>query len=101
MTNPLLAGLPPVHPGEFLREDVLPGTGLTKVEVAQRLGISRTQLYGILDGRKAVTAQMALRLGRFFGDGPQVWLTMQAAYDIAVAEAEAAGDLAAIEPIAA
>ncbi|MCW5724057.1 MAG: HigA family addiction module antidote protein [Maricaulaceae bacterium] len=86
--NPLLAGLRPTHPGEMLREDVLPALGLPKAEVARLLGVSRQTLYDILNEKQPVTAQMALRLGKLCGDGPDIWLRMQQAYDLAMAEAE-------------
>ena len=61
--NPLLAGLRPVHPGELLREDVLPALGLPKAQIARLLGVSRKTLYDILDEKQAVSAGMALRSG--------------------------------------
>ena len=62
--NPLLAGLRPVHPGEILREDVLPALGLPKAEIARLLGISRQTLYEILHEKQPVTPAMALRVGK-------------------------------------
>jgi addiction module HigA family antidote len=80
--NNLLAGLPPVHPGALLREDILPHVKMTKTEIAEALGISRAQLYAILSEDAPVTAAMALRLGKLFGNGPEIWLNMQSNYDI-------------------
>ncbi len=94
--NPLLAGLRPVHPGELLREDVLPALGLPKTEIARLLGISRKTLYDLLDEKQAVTAGMALRLGKLCGDGGDIWLNMQRNYDLQKAEAELAEQIAAI-----
>ncbi|MGD1212947.1 MAG: HigA family addiction module antitoxin [Candidatus Acidiferrales bacterium] len=71
----------PTHPGALLREDVIPATGRTKVEIAQLLGISRQHLYDILRERKPVSPVVAVRLGKLFGDGAGVWVRMQAAYD--------------------
>ena len=71
----------PTHPGALLREDILPALGMTKVEVADALGISRQHLYDILRERKPVSPEVAVRLGKAFGDGAAVWLRMQAAYD--------------------
>jgi addiction module HigA family antidote len=71
----------PTHPGELLREDVLPALGMTKVEVADALGISRQHLYDVLSEKKPVSAEVAARLGAAFGNGPDIWLSMQAAYD--------------------
>ncbi len=77
----------PMHPGEMLREDVLPEIGMSKTEIAKALGISRQTLYDIINERQPVTAEMAVRLGKFLGNGPRLWLNLQKAYDLAVAEA--------------
>ena len=69
------------HPGELLREVIIPATGRTKTEIAAMLGISRQHLYDILREKKPVSADIAVRLGKLFGDGTVVWLRMQAAYD--------------------
>lgn len=71
----------PAHPGELLREVVIPGTGRSKSEIASLLGISRQHLYDILRERKPVTPKVAVRLGKLFGDGPGAWVRMQAAHD--------------------
>lgn len=71
----------PSHPGELLREVVIPATGRTKTEIAQFLGISRQHLYDIIEERKPVSPAVAVRLGKLFGDGPDVWIRMQAACD--------------------
>jgi addiction module HigA family antidote len=63
-TNPLLKGLQPMHPGEMLREDVLPSLGKSKTEIASLLGISRQTLFDILRERQPVTPAMALRFGK-------------------------------------
>ena len=94
--NPLLAGLPPMHPGEVLREDVLPSLGKTKAEIARLLGISRQTLYDILEGRQPITPGMALRLGKLLGNGPELWVNLQRTYDLEIAERELAPLLARI-----
>jgi addiction module HigA family antidote len=71
----------PTHPGELLREDVLPAVGRTKAEIAQMLGISRQHLHDILAERKPVSPEVAVRLGKLLGNGPFVWARMQSAYD--------------------
>jgi addiction module HigA family antidote len=71
----------PTHPGALLREDILPALGIGKMQVADALGISRQHLYDILRERKPVSADVAVRLGKAFGDGAGVWLRMQAAFD--------------------
>lgn len=94
--NPLLAGLRPVHPGELLREDILPALGLPKTEIARLLGISRQTLYDLLQEKQPVTPTMALRVGKLCGNGPDIWLNMQHAYDLRKAEAEIGDQIAAI-----
>ena len=69
-----------------MREDVLPALGLSISEAARQLRISRQTLHRILAGRSAVTPEMAVRLGRFCGNGPGLWLRMQEAYDLWNAE---------------
>jgi len=80
----------PTHPGELLREDVIPATGKTRSEIAALLGISRQHLYDILNERKPVSPGIAVRLGKLFGDGAGVWARMQSAYDTWHAERELA-----------
>ncbi|HCV88245.1 MAG TPA: addiction module antidote protein, HigA family [Alphaproteobacteria bacterium] len=77
--------IPPTHPGEYLREIVLPAMDLSKVEIARALGISRQHLYDILNEKQPVTATTALRLGKFFGTSAKSWLNMQTAYDLEMA----------------
>ncbi len=84
----------PAHPGELLREIVVPATKLPKAEIARLLGISRQHLYDILAERKPVTPQTALRLGKLFGDGAGPWWRMQAELDLW--EASRALDVSAI-----
>ena len=96
MTNSLLAGLKPTHPGEILREDVLPALGKSKAEIARALRISRQQLYDILNEEKPISSQMALRIGKLTGTSPEMWLRMQCAYELAVQSRRMAGELARI-----
>jgi antitoxin HigA-1 len=70
----------PSHPGALLA-DIIPATGKSKTEIASLLGISRQQLYDIINERKPVSPGVAARLGKMFGDGAAVWLRMQAAHD--------------------
>ena len=91
---------PPVHPGEVLREDVLPGLRLSISEAARRLGISRQQLHRILACTHPITADMALRIGKFAGNGPELWLRMQQAYDLWHLERRMEDELSKIEPVA-
>ncbi len=76
----------PTSPGELLREDVLPALGKSKSELARLLGISRQTFYDILNEKQPVTPQMAVRLGKLLGNGPDLWLAMQAKRDLWEAE---------------
>jgi len=76
----------PSHPGTLLREVVLPAMRVSIAGAAREMGVSRQQLYKILSGERAVTAEMAVRLGTYCGNGPELWLNMQGAYDLWHAE---------------
>jgi addiction module HigA family antidote len=76
----------PPHPGEFIREDVLPGLDMSKSEFAATLGISRQMLHGILTEKHAITAEMAVKLGHVLGNGPGIWMRLQQNYDLWHAE---------------
>ena len=80
------SGLPPVHPGEILKEDVLPSAGVSVTAAAKALGVSRQMLHGILSQRKPLSAVMCLKLSRLLGGSPEMWMRLQAAYDLKVAE---------------
>jgi addiction module HigA family antidote len=67
----------PTHPGELLREDVIPATGKAKAEIARMRGISRQHLHDILAERKSVSAEVAVRLAKLFGNEPLVWIRMR------------------------
>jgi addiction module HigA family antidote len=99
--NRLLRGLKPMHPGEMLREDVLPALGKSKAGIARLLGISRQTLYDILDEKQPVTPAMALRLGKLCGNGPDLWINLQRAYDLEFAERRLAGELKKIPTLTA
>jgi len=91
---------PPVHPGEILREDVLPALKLSVTETARKLGVSRQQLHRVLACTHPITTDMALRIGRFAGNGPELWLRMQQAYDLWHGERRMEEELSKIEPVA-
>lgn len=71
----------PTHPGELLREDVIPATGKSKAEIARMLGISRQHLHDVLAERKPVSPEVAVRLAKLFGNAPLLWIRMQGAHD--------------------
>ena len=90
----------PTHPGEMLRDDVLPELGLSVSEAARRLGISRQQLHRVLACTHPITTEMALRIGKFAGNGPDLWLRMQLSYDLWHAEQRMQDELSNIETVA-
>jgi antitoxin HigA-1 len=92
-TNHLMRGLAPTHPGELLRDVILPAIGRPNTEIAQALHVSRQTLQDILAQKQSVTPQMALRLGKLAGNGPDLWLNMQREFDLAAAEKELGAEL--------
>jgi addiction module HigA family antidote len=74
--------LPPIHPGEIIKHDILPEVGLSVTAAAKALGVSRQMLHDILAGRKPLSAVMCLKVARLFGGSPEVWMRLQATYDL-------------------
>ncbi len=93
--------LPPMHPGELLREDILPALARPHAEIARLLGISRQTLHAILTERQPVTPLMALKLGKLCGNGPDLWLALQAHYDLDRVGRARRTEIAAIPTLAA
>jgi len=93
-------GLPPMHPGQLLREEVLPALGRPKTEIARLLGVSRQTLHDIVAEKQPVTPAMALRLGKLCGNGPDLWLNLQKRYDLRRAEQELGDRIKAIPTLA-
>jgi addiction module HigA family antidote len=91
--NPMLRGLKPMHPGELLREVVLPALGRQKTEIAALLGVSRQMLHEIVEERAPVTPAMALRLGKLCGNGADIWLNLQRTYDLATEQKRLSAEL--------
>jgi len=83
--------LPPVHPGEILREDLMRPLGLSINGLARDLRVPVTRMSEIVNGRRSITADTALRLARYFSMTPQFWMNLQAAYDLEVATRVVAG----------
>ena len=79
---------PPVHPGEILREE-LEELGMSAKAIARELGVPQNRVSDILRGRRGITADTALRLARYLNTTPQLWLNLQKAYELRVAELEA------------
>lgn len=78
--------LPPVHPGEVLWEDFMQPLGLSRYRVAKDVGVPTLRISQIVRGQRAITADTALRLARYFGTSAVVWTRLQARYDLEVAE---------------
>lgn len=91
----------PIHPGTVLREDVLPAPHVSVTAIAERLGVSRQMLHGLLSERHAVTTEMAARIGRLLGNGSVIWLRMQQAHDLWRFEHDQADELARIPTLTA
>jgi antitoxin HigA-1 len=89
----------PTHPGELLREDVFPSLKISVSEAARKLRVSRQTLHRILAGNAGITANMAVRLGKFCGNGPGLWLRMQQAHDLWHAEQQLADELTKIPTV--
>ena len=78
--------LAPVHPGEILRDEFLAPMALSVYRLARAIKVSRPRLNDLVLGRRAVTIDTALRLGRYFGTTPEFWINLQTRYDLDVAE---------------
>jgi len=74
--------LPPIHPGEILLEEFLNPLGLSQYRLAQDIGVSPRRINEIVHGKRAITANTALRLARYFGTTAQFWLNLQTRYDL-------------------
>jgi addiction module HigA family antidote len=91
----------PTHPGEMLREDFLPDYNLTTTTLARAIGVSRQSINELLRERRRASPEMALRLGRLFGNSPEFWLNAQQAVDLWDAAQTIESDIAEIEPLVA
>jgi antitoxin HigA-1 len=80
--------LPPIHPGEILLEDFMKPLGLTQYRVAKDIGVSPLRISQIVRGKRSITADTALRIARYFGTSPGVWLRLQARYDLEITESK-------------
>lgn len=89
----------PIHPGEMLREDFLPEYGLSVTALAAAAGVSRQSVNELLRERRAVTPEMALRLGKLFGNSPEFWLNLQRNVDLWDAVRGLKQEIAHIRPL--
>ena len=88
-----------IHPGEVLREDILPEIKISESKLAELLNVSRMTINRLVNERQAVSPDMALRLGRLFGNSPDFWLNLQNAYDLKRIEHSIAVELRKIKPL--
>ena len=93
-------GMSPIHPGEILREDILPAMGVTVSKFADMLKVSRVTASRLVNGKQGVSPEMALRLSALFGNSAQFWLNLQNTYDLKTLQLdkELSGDIDAIRP---
>jgi len=87
--------LPPIHPGEQLREEFLKPLGLSAYRLAKDIDVPVSRIQAIIDERRGITGDTALRLGRYFGTTPEFWLNMQRDFELEKAEIEAGEEIAA------
>ena len=88
-------GLPPIHPGKFLRE-TLEALGISQARFARAIGASPMRVSHVVNGTRPVTAELALLFGRALGQSPQYWLNLQADFDLKTAEAAMGKQLRAV-----
>ncbi|MFC2472397.1 HigA family addiction module antitoxin [Actinomyces naeslundii] len=99
LTTEANSKLAPVHPGEVLMEDFIEGFGITQNKLAVAIGVPPRHINEIVHGQRAVTADTALRLGKYFGVSAQFWLNLQTQYDLDVAEDRLSMQIDAITPL--
>ena len=97
----MMKRLAPVHPGEVLKVEFLEPHRLSAAGLAVELGVPGNRISELVRGRRGVTGDTALRLGRFFGTTPELWLNMQARYELDMARDRAGDEIARIKPLAA
>lgn len=89
-------GFRPPHPGEYLREDILPALGMSVKDLAKHLGVSRQSLSELLNERRGVSNEMAIRLGKAFRNGARFWLALQMHHELWQEEADFSEEVAPI-----
>jgi antitoxin HigA-1 len=95
------SGMRPIHPGEILREEFVVPLQLSASELARKLKVPPNRITGLVNETRAITADTALRLARFFATTPEFWMNLQAMYDLRTAELESAKKISAeIRPFA-
>ena len=97
----MITPLPPVHPGEILREEYLGPLGISAGALARRLRVPRTRIERLASEQTAITPDTALRLAKAFGTTPEFWMNMQSAYDLKTAAEKLRQEIEDIEAVAA
>lgn len=92
-------GMPPIHPGEFIQE-ILDDLDMSQAALARTLGVSPMRISHVVREERPVTAELALRLGRAFGQSAQYWINLQNAYDLKIAERKLKGSLRKVKRLA-
>ena len=90
-----MADFAPAHPGDVLREDFLNPLGMSQYALAKAIDVPQMCVSEIVNGKRAITPDTALRLARYFGTSPEFWMGMQATYDLEMAREQASADLTA------
>ena len=88
-----------IHPGEILREEILPGANISESKLAEYLNVSRMTVNRLVNERQSISPEMALRLAKLFKNSPDFWLNLQGLYDIKIAEQSIASELKRIKPL--
>jgi addiction module HigA family antidote len=96
-----MTSLPPIHPGEILREEYLAPLAMSAGALAKKLRVPRTRIERLVAEQTAITPDTALRLAAFFRTSAQFWMNMQTSYDLKMTQSAKQDELAKIEPIAA
>lgn len=89
--------LPPIHPGEILKEEFLQAMKITQYRLAKAIGVDARRIHSIVHGQRSITAETALLLARYFGNSPAFWMGLQSQYDLEVAEDRLGDRLGVVE----
>lgn len=93
------SGLSAIHPGEYLAE-ILEELGITQSEFARGIGVSPMRISHLINGKRSVSAELALLIGKAFDQSPEYWLNLQSAYDLRAAESSIGERLSAVQTFA-
>jgi addiction module HigA family antidote len=91
----MMPDFPPAHPGEVLREDFLVPLGMSQYALAKAIGVPQMRISALINGRRGITPDTALRLGRYFGTSAEFWMGMQATWDLETARDRIGADIEA------